>query len=478
MNKKKTYILDTNVLLDDAKALVSFEDNDIILPLIVIEELDRHKDRTDLAGMCARETTRLLNRFIQEDGADLRKGAPNSQGGIVKVVALSDIDQVDVAVIASKHHEELADYSSGDNKILQLCLAINHSRDPEDKCILITRDVLLRVKAHVLGIPAEDRKKDSIISSSNNLYRGCRHIAVDHNIIQMYYEYISDADSPIFSLSGILSRINEEDCDVSGKEPLRPNEFVIFIDKSTGKTVDVPLRYLGEDKPPRICRIPKMYKIKPKNLEQIMALDLLLDPDIKLVTLTGFSGTGKTLLAIAAGLQQILDKKIYKSMLVSKPVQAVGKDIGFLPGSREEKMGPWMAPLTDNLRFLLSDAKDNGTKSKKNDMTLDHYFEEGIIEMEAITYMRGRSIANAFMFFDEIQNVSAHELKTIITRVGENTKIVLTGDIEQIDVLAMDSTNNGLSIAVEKFKDQAIAGHVTLTCGVRSELATIAAQVL
>lgn len=468
MAKKKTFILDTNVLLDDAKALNSFQDNNIVLPLIVIEELDRHKDRNDPVGMCARETTRYLNRLISE-GARLREGVVNQNGGTIRIVSLSDFDKLN----APEEHAELTDYSSGDNKILQLCLAYNQNlAEGEDKAILVTRDVLLRVKSHVLGIPAEDRKKDSVIKTPNNLYQGYRHITVDDDVIQKYYEFTSTNSSSVYTQFDLNDYVAEEE------EPLRANEFVIFVEKTTGKSVDVPLRYIGPDKLPKICRIPKIYKIKPKNVEQIMALDLLLDPDIKLVTLTGFSGTGKTILAIAAGLQQILDQRTYKSMLVSKPIQAVGKDIGFLPGDKSEKLEPWLAPLKDNLRFLLSDSKDSGTKSKKNEMALDYYFQEGIIEVEAITYMRGRSIANAFMFFDEIQNVSAHELKTIVTRVGENTKIVLTGDIEQIDVLAMDSTNNGLSIAVEKFKDHSIAGHITLNCGVRSELATLAAEVL
>jgi PhoH-like ATPase len=459
---KKTFILDTNVLLDDSKALNSFQDNNIILPLIVIEELDRHKDRNDPVGMNARETSRLLNRYIKE-GGDLRKGVKNDVGGTLKVVSLSDFEQVALP----NYGEDLGDYHGGDNKIIQLCLMINHNRSLDERAILVSRDVLLRVKCHVLGIPCEDRKKDSIIKSSNTLYQGYRYIEVDDDVIQKYYESIPENFFP-FNLSSFVKE---------NEEPLLANEFVIFKDKN-GKCVNTPLRHLEGERTPHIVQLPKLWKIKPKNLEQIMALDLLLDPNVKLVTLTGPSGTGKTLISIAAGLHQIIEARTYKSMLVSKPVQAVGKDIGFLPGDKNEKMEPWLAPLKDNLRFLLSNDKDNGSKSKKNDMTLDHYFSEGIIEMEAITFMRGRSIANAFMFFDEIQNISAHELKTIITRVGENTKIVLTGDIEQIDTLSLDATNNGLSISVEKFKKAGLAGHIALCKGERSALATLAASIL
>jgi PhoH-like ATPase len=211
-----------------------------------------------------------------------------------------------------------------------------------------------------------------------------------------------------------------------------------------------------------------------RNKEQTLAIDLLLDDSIKLVTLIGKAGSGKTLLSVAAGLNLVLEKKKYKSLVICRPVVPVGNDLGFLPGTKEEKLEPWIAPIKDNLRHLLF----SGRKGKLNEETLQNYFDNGIIEVEAITYLRGRSIADALIIIDEAQNLTAHELKTIITRVGDNTKIILTGDVEQIDNMYIDSVSNGLAIAVEKFKPFTIAGHITLLKGERSALATLAANLL
>ena len=213
-----------------------------------------------------------------------------------------------------------------------------------------------------------------------------------------------------------------------------------------------------------------VWGLRPRNKEQQFALNLLMNPDVPIITMTGKAGCGKTLLAIAAGLEQIMEDKSkrYKKLVVSRPVQPVGKDIGFLPGTLEEKMSPWLMPIQDNLEFLLGDNKE----------TIEMLYENGTIEIEALTYIRGRSISNAFIIIDEAQNLSLHELKTIITRVGEGTKIILTGDIEQIDNVYLDSTSNGLSHAVEKFKEHTIAGHVSLKKGERSKVATLAAKIL
>jgi PhoH-like ATPase len=250
-----------------------------------------------------------------------------------------------------------------------------------------------------------------------------------------------------------------------------PNSFVIL--KGSGKK-SLLMRHTEEGKLKKVSdETPS--KLKAKNKEQTFALDLLFDPSVKLVTLVGTAGSGKTLLSIAAGLEQTIGKhKRYKNLVVCRPVQPVGKDIGFLPGTMEEKMEPWIAPIKDNLRFLMTEGK----RGKNNEDILQYYFDNGIIEVEAMTFIRGRSIANAYMIIDEAQNLNIHELKTILTRAGEGTKIILTGDIEQIDNLYVDSVSNGLAVAVEKFKTQSIGGHVTLTKGERSELATIAAKIL
>jgi PhoH-like ATPase len=261
-------------------------------------------------------------------------------------------------------------------------------------------------------------------------------------------------------------------------EELFPNEFIIFKNGNSS----IITRYLGNNMFKKVSDSVSSFKLQAKNKEQLMALDLLLDPEIKLVTLAGLAGSGKTICALAAGLEQTSlnptsknsGGKQYNSLVCMKPVISVGKEIGWLPGDLKEKMEPWMAPIKDNLRYLIS----QGKKDKNLEQTLSMYFENGIIEIEAMSFIRGRSIANAFIIIDETQNITHHEIKTILTRVGENTKIVLTGDISQIDNTQLSALNNGLSIIVEKFKEFSIAGHITLQKGERSELATIASNIL
>jgi PhoH-like ATPase len=257
---------------------------------------------------------------------------------------------------------------------------------------------------------------------------------------------------------------------------LYPNEFLILKNGNDS----VLARFLGPGLPLKHIEPRGIGKFMPKNKEQIFAIDLLMDANVKLVTLIGKAGSGKTLCALAAGLEQVIgnvgkgSKNRYKTLVITRPIQPMGKDVGYLPGTLDEKMEPWIAPIKDNLRFLITE----GRKGTFNEQILNEYFENGIIEVEAMTFIRGRSIADAIIIVDEAQNLTVHELKTILTRVGENTKIILTGDIEQIDNMYLDSVSNGLSVAVEKFKTQPIAGHITLIKGERSELATIAANCL
>jgi PhoH-like ATPase len=251
---------------------------------------------------------------------------------------------------------------------------------------------------------------------------------------------------------------------------LNPNEFVMLVSNQNEKKTALG-RFISYERPIKLLNSGKkrnLWGLKPRNKEQIFAIDLLEDKNINVVTLVGKAGCGKTLLAIAAGLSQVVEKEIYSRLVVSRPIQPMGRDIGFLPGTMEEKMAPWVAPIRDNLEFLMANDKT----------TLETYLDRGKIEVEALTYIRGRSIANAFIIIDEAQNLTAHELKTILTRVGENTKIILTGDIEQIDNVYLDETSNGLTHAVEKFKSFDISGHITLRKGERSKVATIAAKIL
>jgi PhoH-like ATPase len=245
-----------------------------------------------------------------------------------------------------------------------------------------------------------------------------------------------------------------------------PNQF-LFVKSDINEKKTVLLRK-GRNGFFKKCEKLNAWGLKPRNKEQILSLDLLFDKSVPVVSLIGRAGSGKTLLALGAGLEQTINKKVYDRIIVTKPVHSVGKDIGYLPGTMEEKMSPWIAPIKDNLKFLF----------KNDKMTLEMYFDNGIIEVEAMSFIRGRSITNSYIIIDEAQNLTHHEIKTILTRVGENTKIILTGDIEQIDNVFINSTTNGLTYVVEKFKDQDISGHVTLLKGERSEVATVSANIL
>lgn len=448
-NMIKTYILDTNVLLSDGNALFSFEEHNVVLPLIVLEELDRHKDRQDEVGRNARETVRKLTELTKENAIKLSEGISRGNGlGWLKVLSNQD-----VCVEEIKFPSELVTMSSGDNTIAKFCIAYikTHSDEPVS---LVTRDLVLQVKCSVLGIKWENYRKFNVISSANTLYSGCKTIT-DFDVQKFY------ADQENFVL----------DEETIKENALVPNEFVILTNQSASAVA----QFKNSKSPLKPIKKYSYGKFSARNKEQEFAMQLLLDDSVKLVTLVGSAGTGKTLLALAAGLEQVIGtKKTYKNLVVCRPVQSVGKDIGFLPGTLEEKMEPWIAPIKDNLRFLVTEGK----KGKFNDQILQEYFDNGIIEVEAMTFIRGRSIANAFMIIDESQNLNAHELKTIITRVGENTKIVLTGDIEQIDASNLDSVSNGLTICVEKFKESELSGHILLKKGERSALATLASKCL
>ena len=457
---KKTYVVDTNILLSDPEALFAFEENDVVLPLIVIEELDRHKDRQDEVGRNARETVRKIAGLTKVH-KNLNLGIPlGNQGGTLRILSAGDFGalEANLGLPLELSSEKITGGKamSGDNSIISLCRGYIAAH-PEEKVVLVSKDTLLRIKCNVLGIECEDYRRLQATSSVSKLYSGVKTIEIEFDVDEAY------RDKEVM--------LTEEELDAAD---LYPNQFVILTNKQDGRTAMA--RFISRSMPLYIIEDEmKVGKLLAKNKEQRFALDLLSDPEIKLVTIAGHAGTGKTLISLASGLEQTLEKKRYKSLVVIRPIQPLGKDVGFLPGSLAEKLEPWIAPIKDNLRFLLS---NSGKRSKGVEEALEMYFEDGIIEIEAMTFIRGRSISNAFIIIDESQNLNVHELKTIITRVGEGTKIVLTGDIEQIDNSYVDSLSNGLTVAIEKFKDQPIAGHVTLTVGERSELASLAAKVL
>lgn len=463
---KKTYVLDTNVLLSDSNSIFSFEDNDLIIPMAVLEELDRHKSRLDEVGKGARQISRSLDDMRTK--GSLTDGVALSQGGTLRIVSVA-------SEWANSLPQELQT-SKTDNMIIALMFQLKHEGK---NCILVSKDINVRIKCDSLGIKCEDYLKMRVTADEEQFYRGVEVVEVPQDYVDKFYH-----DESVWVPDEFL-----------GEKKLYPNQIIVL--KTTGpdgKTIKSALaKCLHPEKPfVPIAKIESAFGLKPRNKEQSFSYDLLFDDSIKLLTLTGPSGTGKTLLAIAAALEQLKGlggQPKYDKLIVTRPVQPVGKDIGFLPGTLEEKMEPWIAPIRDNMNFLMSGKKGNRRKVQPtNDpngkpRSSDEYYlsllqEKGLIEIEAITFIRGRSIPNAYIIIDEAQNLSMHELKTIITRVGDGTKIVLTGDIEQIDNVHVDVFTNGLTYAIEKFKDYPIAGHVSLLKGERSELATLASKIL
>lgn len=471
---KRTYVLDTNILLSDANSLFSFDDNDLIVPMLVLEELDRHKSRLDEVGLNARQVNRTLDE-MRASGNSLIKGVELPGGGKLKVVTIDQTSFTDLPV--ELHHSKV------DNMIIAFMLQFNQL-STDERPILVSKDVNVRIKCDSLDIKCEDYRKLRVTSDVHEFYRGVRVIETSEKLIDSFYQNLK-LDVP---------------SDIEGK--LYPNQIVIIKHVENGLTTKSAItKYLGPGQPLiPINKIESAFGLKPRNKEQTFSLDLLYDPDIKLLTLVGPSGTGKTLLALAASLDQLRgignsETSRYNKLIVTRPVQPVGKDIGFLPGTLEEKMEPWIAPIRDNLNFLMGSKRTRsplpptrGLRRNLPDLTgkpvyddgeyLSLLQEKGIIEVEAITFIRGRSIPNAIIVIDEGQNLSMHELKTIITRAGEGTKIIITGDLDQIDNVHVDIFTNGLTHAVERFKDYPIAGHITLLKGERSPLASLASQIL
>jgi len=437
---KKTYILDTNVLLHDPQSLFSFDDNDVVVPITVIEEIDGFKKNQNETGRNARQISRYL------DG--LRK-----QSSLVKGVALENGGRLTVALYAEEQIKRLPPElraDRGDNRIL--AVALQYKETSKSPVIFVTKDTNLRIKSDAIGIIAEDYETDKV--SLEELYSGTAEVHVDKDEVDRFYgQGYLDLPGDYFA-----------------------NQCITLVEATNPSHTAIG-RYqapLGRVLP--LIRTPKegLWGIHPRNREQQFAFDLLLNEDIQLVTLVGKAGTGKTLLALAAGLFLTADEDTYSRLLVSRPVFPLGRDLGFLPGDVEEKLAPWMQPIFDNVELLLGSVDERGKRKRGYRELVDM----GLLEIEALTYIRGRSIPKQYMIVDEAQNLTPHEIKTIITRAGEGTKIVLTGDPYQIDNPYVDADSNGLTYAVEKFKEQEIAGHVTLTKGERSQLAELAANLL
>lgn len=442
---KKIFVLDTNVLLHDPNAVFAFEDNEVIIPAVVLEEIDSKKRNADEIGRNARYVARLMDSLRAK--GRLHDGIEMENGGSVKV----ELNHKSFA----RMQETFGDITN-DNRILAVALNYSYEENEREEpkpVVLVSKDTLMRVKADVLGITAQDYMSDRIVNHSE-LYTGNLTILVHPSVIDEFYTY---RQLPVASLN--LSY------------PLHPHEFVILKDEmGTSKSALLKVNADGKKLEPLYMSNEPVWGIAARNAHQRMALELLLNDDIPLVTLTGKAGTGKTLLTLAAGLMKVEDDRKYKKLLIARPVVPMGKDIGYLPGEKDEKLRPWMQPVYDNLEFLF-DTKKSGDIDKI-------LAGLGSIQVEALTYIRGRSIPGQFIIIDEAQNLSKHEIKTIVSRVGENSKIVLLGDPEQIDHPYLDATSNGLTYVVERFKNQAVSGHITLERGERSNLAQLAADLL
>ena len=448
---KKIFVLDTNVLLHDSQAIFRFEDNDIILPMAVIEELDRFKKQPDSIGRSAREVSRILDKLRQQ--GNLTQGITLDRGGILSV-KISNRETVKTIP------EELGQHVA-DNVVL--AVALESQQQCQCPVVVISKDTNLRIKADVLGLTAEDYETDKV------------------NIEQIY----SDISEIVVSTDEINKLFHQGFLTL--ETPLLANQAVTLIDSvQPSHTALAMVEGNGDREAPTarsrvtpLIKIPHsgISRIHPRNREQQFALNLLLTDSIQLVTLIGQAGTGKTLLAIAAGLQKVADEKIYSRLLISRPIIAMGKDIGYLPGDIEEKLTPWMQPIYDNFDLILGTQNPKGKPAHWR-RGHEELLEQGLLQIEPLTYIRGRTIPRQFLIVDEAQNLTPHEVKTILTRAGEGTKIVLTGDPEQIDNPYVDAASNGLTFVAERFKNEPLAGHITLYKGERSPLSERAAMLL
>ncbi len=434
----RSYVLDTNVLLYDPNALFAFDEHNVIIPMTVIEEIDRFKKDLNETGRNARTISRHLDALRAQ--GSLRKGVRLRGGGFLRVDYVTHGPDLPITWGPE----------SNDNLILRSVLRLG--QEPDASVKFITRDTNMRLKCDALGVPAEDYQNAHI--QVDEQYLGVLERVVSAEVID---EIHAKGEAPIDAIGGLLY----------------PQAVLILTaegqpGKSAMARVDIRRECVR-----KVGRYQQgVWGIFARNKEQLFALDLLLDDEVNLVTLNGVAGTGKTLLAIAAGLRKVADESAYRKMLVSRPIFPLGRDIGFLPGDLEQKLNPWMKPIYDNLELLVSSRRDNGEPEYQ------YLLDQKIIEVEPLTYIRGRSIPRQFLIVDEAQNLTPHEIKTVLTRAGEGTKVVLTGDPGQIDNPYVDAMSNGLTYTIERFKDSEIAGHVTLRKGERSPLAELAARLL
>lgn len=439
---RKIYVLDTSVLLHDHNCINSFEDNFVAIPITVLEELDKFKVGNDIKNFEARECIRIIDRL--SEGHSLKDWIPlhNGEGGKMKII-LNNSDELPA------NAEKIFDVKKNDHKILNAALQLT-VEDKKAKVVMVTKDINLRLKAKALDLPAEDYKTGKV-KDNMMMYTGKSLVEeVDGEFIRKLYQ------------EGESKKIT-----VLGKDKLSNHFYILKNHQSSALAY-----YNGKEK--SLQRVDKVYAygIKPKNAEQAFAMHAILNPDVRLVTISGVAGTGKTLLALAGSLEL---KNTYDQLFLARPIVPLSnKEIGFLPGDAEEKVNPYMQPLWDNLNFIKNQFGENEKKRK----AIDEMQAAGKITICPLAFIRGRSLSNCIMIVDEAQNLTPHEVKTIITRAGENTKIILTGDVRQIDTPYLDEQSNGLSYVIERLKGQDLYCHVTLEKGERSELANLANEML
>ena len=437
----KTYVLDTNVLVHDTNSIFSFEDNEVVLPIYVIEEIDKlKKEQTDV-GRAARQVARNIDKLRAK--GTISEWIEMDNGGKIRVETKGDVRELPEAL-----RRDLMD-----NRILAVAKQIKEE-NKDKEVIMVSKDINLRIKSDALGIAVEDYETDAV--NISELYNGELEIMVNDEILNKFYT---------------IGHIKYDE--ILKKEPY-PNEFVVLISEKNEKKKALAIY---NQKRKRIQKLEyseaSVWGISGKNKEQKYAIEVLMNEDIKVVTLIGQAGTGKTLIALATGLEQVVEKKRYHKLFVARPIMPMGRDIGYLPGGEKEKLKPWMQPIYDNFDFLTDNkGAEEGEKVMKSLEDL------GMLKVEAITYIRGRSIPKGLLIIDEAQNLTPHEIKTIVTRAGEDTKVIFTGDPYQIDNPYLDSNTNGLTYLAERFKKEDISAHITFLKGERSKLAELAAKLL
>ncbi|HOY86447.1 MAG: PhoH family protein [Methylotenera sp.] len=459
-SNNKLFVLDTNVLIHDPSSLFRFEEHDIFLPMVTLEELDNNKKGLTEVARNARQASRNLEEIVGTDLVNLELGCPLGVSGNKHLTGRLFLQTMQV----SAELPGLAGFKA-DNQILAVVLDLK-KKQPDRQVILVSKDINIRIKARAMGVPAEDYFNDKVLEDTDLLYSGVKELPAD------FWEKHSKAMESWQDAGRMFYRINGPLC-----KTFLLNEFVYYeFDKPFHAIVRSIENNTAVLEIVKDHQLPKhnVWGINARNREQNFALNLLLDPDIDFVSLLGQAGTGKTLLTLAAALTQVLDSKRYSEIIMTRVTVSVGEDIGFLPGTEEEKMGPWMGALDDNLDVLNKSDSDAGEWGRAATQDLIR----SRIKVKSLNFMRGRTFLNKFLIIDEAQNLTPKQMKTLITRAGPGTKVVCLGNIAQIDTPYLTEGSSGLTYVVDRFKGWSHNGHITLMRGERSRLADFAAEAL